>query len=151
MCAQISIRVTGLDKVQTGFNKFASTLGVVTREQSYHALELAVKVSPAYQGGNEYNVPLPPSGVNVRTGALGSSVQLEQSGLSSRVTITGYSKNGYLYGTKVLGDAEGAGQGENYHHWPLIRKAVDDQIAVLVAAGGPADKAIAQSAVDAGL
>lgn len=56
----VSLRVTGLDKIQTGFNRFASTLGIVTREQAYHALELAVKKSPAYQGGSSYNVPLPP-------------------------------------------------------------------------------------------
>lgn len=147
----ISLRVTGLDKVQTGFNKFASTLGVVTREAAYHALELAVKVSPAYQGGNSYNVPLPASGVNKRTGNLGSSVQLEQSGLSSRITVTGYSKQGFLYGLLALGDAEGGGQGEYFKHWPLLRKAVDDQIVVLTQAGGPGDVAIAKSAKDSGL
>ncbi len=149
--AQISLRVTGLDKIQTGFNKFSSTLGVVTREQAYHALELAVKKSPAYQGGNSYNVPLPASGVNRRTGALGSSVGLEQNGLSARITVTGYSRTGFLYGVLVLGDAEGGGQGEYFKHWPLLRGAVDEQIAVLVAQGGPGDAAIAKSAKDAGL
>ena len=146
----VSLRVIGDDKLQTGFNKFALALAPVTREAAYHALELASKKSPGYLGGNSYIVP--ESGY-VRTGNLGRSVQLEQEGLSSRITVQAYSRKGYEYGHLAVGDAEGGGQAANFAAigWVLLRKAVDEQIALLTAANGPLEQAIGQESKKAGL
>jgi len=147
----VSLRVTGLEQVQTGFNKFAQTIGPVCREQTYAAIERATHKSPGWLGGASYTAPLPPSGDH-RTGNLGASVQLEQDGLSSRVSVEAYSKEGYEYGKGVIGDAYGQGQSEyNQGRWVPIRQAVDEEIAAITVPGAGIDAGLAQSAKDSGL
>lgn len=148
----VSLRVQGLNELMTGFNQFAQTVAPVTREGTYAALERAVAKSPGWLGGNEYTAPLPDSGVNVRTGNLGRSVQLEQDGLSSRITVEAYSKDGYEYGKGVIGDGYGAGQSEyNVGRWLPLRQAVDDEVRLLTLRGQGLDADLAGSAKDCGL
>lgn len=146
----ISLRITGLEQVQTGFNKFAATLEPVTRAATYAALERASKVSPGYLGGNSYTAP--ESGY-VRTGNLGRSVQLEQDGLSSRLSVSAFSTKGYEYGHLIIGTADGSGQGDYAAAigWVPLRKAVDDEIVKLTTPGQGLGADLQKSAKDAGL
>lgn len=144
----LSIRAIDLDKVQVGFNKFARTLAPVTREDAYHALELASQDSPGYLGGSSYKAP--EVGYK-RTGNLGRSPQLSQEGLSARISVEAYSKKGYEYGHLVLGNAAGEGQRPYNAHWTRLRVAVDKQIERLTVPGGKLEKDIETAAQVAGL
>ncbi len=144
----VSLRVTGTDKIQTGFNQFSRTLAPVTREAAYHALELASQDSPGWLGGSSYKAP--EVGYR-RTGNLGRSVQLSQEGLSARLTVEAYSAKGYEYGHLVIGNAAGEGQRPYNTHWTRLRVAVDKQIERLTVPNGPLETVIGQSATKVGL
>ncbi len=146
----ITIRADGDDRIRLGLNQYATTIEPTTREKTYAAIERASKVSPAYLGGNAYDMPLPPSGVDVRTGAMGSSVQLEQDGLSSRITVNAYSRQGFLYSVLALGDAYGQGQGKYFQHWIKLADAVQAEFDKLAGKGGELDTALQDSANELG-
>ena len=149
----LSVRVVGLDKLQTGFNQYSQAVEPVTRAGAYGALDKATKKSPGYLGGNSYSVPNGDTGPHgtPRTGNLGRSTYLEQDGLSSRLHVDAYSEQGFEYGAKVLGNADGSGQGQAYAHWPTLRAAVDEQVDILTQAGGPLDSDLQDAAGKAGL
>lgn len=148
----VSIRVTGVTEIQTAFNKYARTIEPVSRDCTYAAMGRATHKSPGWLGGSSYSAPLPASGVDVRTGNLGASVEVEQEGLSSRVNVEAYSPQGYEYGKGVIGDGYGAGQTEyNQGRWVPLRQAVDEEILTLTTPGQGLDAALAQAAKDAGL
>jgi hypothetical protein len=131
----ITIRQEGADKIRLGLNQYATTLQDVTRERIYEAIHKAAEKSPAYVGGNAYNVPLPPSGVDVRTGNLGRSVEYELVGFSAKLHINAYSEKGFKYSTLVLGDANGEGQGKYFQHWPKVKDAVQEEFDRLTVGG----------------
>lgn len=148
--ATITIREVGTDKIQTAFNTFQRTLIPVTREMGMGALVKASKKSPGWLGGGSYVTP--ESGY-IRTGNLGRSVEFEQSGLSSRISVEAYSEKGFKYSTIAIGDGNGDGQAPNFAAigWILLRRAVDEQIEILTRASGPLEQAIGQQAKNSGL
>lgn len=147
----ITLRVTGLDKVQTGFNQFRQTIQPVTNDVTKAALERAEKKSPGYLGGSAYTAPLPKSG-DRRTGNLGRTTHIDREGYSMRLQVQAYSKQGYEYSVGVLGDAYGQGQAEwNAGRWVPVRSAVDEQIDLITRSDADIDQAIQRAIRDAGL
>ena len=148
----ISLRATGLDKLQTGFAQFVKTIEPVSEQEPRAALERARAVSPGYLGGSDYTTPEPPNSGYQRTGNLGRSAYVEQDGLSSRLIVNAYSPGGQEYGVYVVGDAAGQGQAAIHAgRWPTLRSAVDAQIDQLTTVGQGLDAALQDSAKAAGL
>lgn len=123
MPAQITIRLENDDKVRLGLNRWAKTLAPIAKADIKAAMERARKVSPAYQGGSQYNIA--ERGGYERTGNLGRSVFVMEEGLSVRIVVEAY-RDGQDYGGLVLGDGRGGGQAW-FHagRWPTLFGAVE--------------------------
>ena len=117
--ATISFRVTD-DGVKLGLQKIAGKLPQVTRETLDEIMEQAkFEASGGYSGGNSYTVPTVYGQVYERTGNLGRSVRYLREGLTYRMINDAVSKTGQPYGVKVLGAADGSGQGRDFvGRWP---------------------------------
>ena len=119
---QFSVRVEGLDKLRVGFNKFITTLPVITKAWLKRVMALAMKRSVPYKGGNSYAIP--ERGYE-RTGNLGSSTYLMESGQTYTIKSEAVRK-GHAYSVFVIGNSAGEGQASvHYGFWTPMRSAVD--------------------------
>lgn len=123
---QFSMRVEGLDKVRVGFNKFVTTLPVITKAFVKKLMKAAMKQSVPYNGGNSYDVE---ERGYTRTGGLGRNTYLMETGLTYTIKSEAYSKRGKPYSRSVIGDAQGQGQARVHVGWWVpMRTAVDYQL-----------------------
>lgn len=146
MPVQVSVRVEGDDKIRAGLNRWARTLEPVSREVIQEHMKRAMKRSIPYLGGASYGVP---ERGYVRTGNLGRSAYVEQTGLTTTIKVQAYNQQGREYGRYVVGGADGEGQA--YMHagwWMTLRDSVDAELDELT---GDVDAAIGDSAEAVGL
>lgn len=123
---QFSMRVEGLDKVRVGFNKLITTLPVITKAFVKKLMQAAMKQSVPYNGGSSYDVP---ERGYIRTGNLGKSTYLQESGLTYTIKSNAYSYRGKPYSVYVIGDAQGQGQARVHQGWwTPMRTAIDYQL-----------------------
>lgn len=123
---QFSMRVEGLDKVRVGFNKFVTTLPVITKAVIKKMMLAAMKQSVPFNGGNSYGVP---ERGYIRTGQLGRVTRLDENGLTYTIKSDAYTRQGKPYSRLVIGDAQGQGQARVHEGWWVpMRTAVDYQL-----------------------
>jgi len=148
MPSQFSVRIVGLDTLQTGMSKFAHTIEPVTREAIHESMHKAlVETLSGYTR--------PERGYK-RTGRLFAGTNMIFEGQSTRIVSSAYKPGGTRdYSGYVLGTGDGTppGYGQARIHagiWTPARKAVDDEVRKLTD-GGEMDKKLEKSAKDAGL
>ena len=125
----ITLRLENDDKVRLGLNKWGQSLSPLTRAIIRAAMKRALKVSPAYKGGNAYAIE--GRGDYERTGNLGRSTFLVEEGLSFRVQSEAY-RDGQPYSEFVIGDGDGNGQAPwHVGRWPTLRSAVEGEFDAL--------------------
>lgn len=127
---QFSVRLEGSDKLRVGFNKFVRTLETVTKAKLKQIMTAAMKRSVPYNGGTSYDVE---ERSYKRTGNLGRSTWLENTGLTYTIRSDAYNSYGKPYSVYVIGNAMGAGQA-NIHrgYWTTMRNAIDLEIETVV-------------------
>lgn len=119
----VTLRLENDDKVRLGLNKWGQSLKPLSRASLRAAMKRALKVSPAYRGGNSYAIET--RGDYERTGNLGRSTFLVEEGLSFRVQSEAY-RDGQPYSEFVIGDGDGNGQAPwHVGRWPTLRGAVE--------------------------
>src|SRR5512146_1714417 len=106
---KFSATITNAENVKLGIRNLGRRLPEVDQEDVRKSMEKAAKQSVPYTGGNSYAVPLTASGIDMRTGNLGRSVQVYQRGLSTVIEAAAY-RRGREYTHFVIGDREGQGQ-----------------------------------------
>jgi hypothetical protein len=120
---QLTLKINGAEQVQLGLRNLAAALPEATRQDVHNAMENARR---SYRGGEPggYSVPMVYGQVYQRTGNLGASMYVVDSGLSSTLYSTAI-HDGNPYSVQVLGDASGAGQGRDFvGRWPLLAEVV---------------------------
>lgn len=129
---KLSATLTNADHVKLGIRNLGAALPDIAFDDIEVAMNKAAKQSVPYTGGNSYAVPLTDSGIDMRTGNLGRSVQVYRRGASTVIEAAAY-RRGHEYTQYVIGDREGQGQaGVHQGRWITMRDAVDYQLTELV-------------------
>lgn len=132
--AQISVRIDS-EKVMIGLRKFGATIPDIVGEtvEGDYAERVLKAIGGNYRGGSSYGVPLPASGVDVRTGNYGRSVTYVREAMTYRFMNSAYSRRGYNYGPRLTGDGNGQNQAWwAAGRWPNARQKVEEQTLPLV-------------------
>ena len=126
----LSLKITNLDNVQIGIGTFGKALPTIVQQDVIDAVN-AIKAE--YMGGEPggYSVPPPYGSTYERTGNLGRSMWVEQSGLTVTFRVEAY-QHGREYGHYVIGYADGTGQAGRMSHWPRQRIVAEDKALALV-------------------
>ena len=139
MPSQFTIRLVGLDTLQTGMGKFSHALAPVSRDAIKEAMHRAlVRTLSGYSQ--------PQRGYQ-RTGNLFHGTNVETDGYSVRIRSSAYKQGGTQdYSGYVLGTGDGTppGYGQAAVHrgyWIPARQAVDEQVELLTT-GGEMEKAL---------
>jgi hypothetical protein len=140
--AQVTVRLVGLETLQTGMGKFQHSLAPVSRDAIKEAMHQAlVKTLSGYSTAQRGYA---------RTGNLFRGTNVEVDGASVRLKSEAYGQSG-AYHTYVIGNAEGYGQARVHAGvWNTARKAVDEQILKLTD-GGEMEREVDRAARAAGL
>ena len=129
---------TNAGNIKIGVEKVAENLPRLTKKQLKAAMTDARKVArgnwPNGGGPGGYSIPQPQGTKYRRTGNYGRSMTITESGLSY-ILRSEAKRNGRTYAPFVGGNAIGALQAQIHAgRWPLLSRAVADQIRDLVAA-----------------
>lgn len=132
--SQISVRIDS-EKVSIGLRKFGDSIPDIVSEavEGDYAERVLKAIGGDYRGGSSYGVPLPASGVDVRTGNYGRSVTWVREGMTYRFLNNAYSRRGYNYGPLLTGD--GNGQNQKWWaagRWPIAKIEVENETLSLV-------------------
>ncbi len=133
--SQISIRLTGNDKIRVGLRNVGQALPDLTKDQIRTGLQGAkFEASGGYTGGANYNVPERSGQSYQRTGSYGKGFDLIEEGMTFRLRTGAYDAKGRDHAEYVGGRADGSGQAWMHAgRWPVIAKVIEKWVRGMLA------------------
>lgn len=131
---QITINITGDDKLRIGLKDFGDAIPNISLKRRIQAMQRAQKRASTWVGGNSYLTPPPFRTKYRRTGIYGGSFRVQADGGAVRLISRARApRTGREYTTYVGGNAEGLDQARiHIGRWPVIRAEVEQETAQLV-------------------